>query len=66
MISDADLEPTKSSKARNQRISIEGFSPETDRIDRRLLYDVTGIRIIEDEFMDTSSDDSDSNADDSH
>ena len=65
MISDADLEPTKSDKARNQRISLEGFSPETDLVDRRLLYDVTGIRIIEDEFMDTSSDDSGSDADDS-
>ena len=64
MISDADLESTKSDKARNQRISLEGFSPETDLVDRRLLYDVTGIRIIEDEFMDTSSDDSGSNADD--
>ena len=65
MISDADLKSTKSNKARSQRISVEGFSPETDLVDRRLLYDVTGIHIIENEFMDTSSADSGSDADDS-
>ena len=34
---------------------LEGFNPDGDDIDRRLLYDVTGLRIDPDEFKDESS-----------
>lgn len=50
---------------------MDEFEPEgdtaLDKLDRRLLYEVTGLRLVEDEFKDqNSSSESDSNSDDSN
>ena len=34
---------------------LEGFDPVNDSMDRRMLYDVTGIRLYKDEFNDRDS-----------
>ena len=41
----------------------EGFDPVNDPIDRRMLYEVTGIRLYKDEFNDHDSSSS-ANSDD--
>ena len=38
---------------------MEGFDPENDKMDRRILYEVTGLALIKDEFLDEDSSDSD-------
>ena len=38
---------------------LEGFDPENDKMDRRILYEVTGLALIKDEFLDDDSSDSD-------
>jgi len=38
---------------------LEGFDPENDKMDRRILYEVTGLSLIKDEFLDEDSSDSD-------
>lgn len=46
---------------------LEGFDPSQDAIDRRILFEVTGIRLYKDEFNESSSEDSDEgNSDISH
>ena len=38
---------------------IDGFNPETNDNDRRLLYEVTGLRLYQDEYIDEDSSASD-------
>ena len=37
---------------------LKGFDPVGDQLDRRLLYEVTGLELIEDEFKGEDSSDS--------
>ena len=55
VIYDTDLTKVKPRKTRHMSPTIDGFSPETDLVDRRLFFNVTGIRIRDDEFRDSSS-----------
>ena len=43
---------------------IDGFDPENDFQDRRILYEVTGLRLKRDEFVDEDSSDSDQGLED--
>jgi len=36
---------------------LDGFNPEDDPIDRRLLFEVTGLRLFAEEFQETGSSD---------
>ena len=38
---------------------MNGFDPRTNEKDRRMLYEVAGVRLFPDEFRDDSSSDSD-------
>ena len=38
---------------------LDGFSPKLSEVDRRLLYEVTGLRLYADEFRDEESSDDD-------
>ena len=38
---------------------LDGFDPDNDKMDRRILYEVTGLTLIKDEFIDDDSSDSD-------
>ena len=38
---------------------LAGFDPESDKMDRRLLYEITGLRLATDEFRDDDSSNSD-------
>ena len=38
---------------------LDGFDPENDKMDRRILYEVTGLLLNKDEFFDDDSSDSD-------
>ena len=42
---------------------LEGFDPVNDHVDRRMLFEVTGIRLYKDEFNDRNSSSS-TNSDD--
>ena len=44
-------------------IAIQKFDPMQSEVDRRLLYEITGHRLFEDEFLDSESD-SDNSSDD--
>ncbi len=50
---------SKSAKSPDKKDIIEllldGFDPEKSRIDRHILYEVTGLRMIDDEFRDDDS-----------
>ena len=37
---------------------LEGFDPENDKMDRRILFEVTGLTFLRDEFLDEDSSDS--------
>lgn len=71
MIADSDLleaarsesqfeeqETSEDREALTQKILL-GFDPENDRMDRRILYEVTGLTLVKDEFLDDESSDSD-------
>ncbi len=42
---------------------VDGFDPEHSQTDRRILYEVTGLHMIDDEFIDEDSSDAESNFD---
>ncbi len=44
-------------KVDSSELLVDGFDPEHSQTDRRILYEVTGLRLIDDEFMDEDSSD---------
>ncbi len=67
----ADLkEKQKKSRDMTKKVDIiellvDGFDPERSQTDRHILYEVTGLRLIDDEFMDDDSSDVEPNFDSS-
>ena len=56
-MSDADIAKITCDDLNEKAANVDGFDPVGNTVDRRLLFEVTGIKINDHEFEDESSDD---------